>query len=159
MKKIVVIAIVAVLLAGGGGAAYYAMNASNDGSHSGSSSQFCFKDCHFDLSGAQSLLIAEDSIVGNTSSSILKSTSQAGAAVMNLGDESNAIDYSLYKTDEYGNYIKVLLYGNDVESGENGETEETNKALDFKMVPVSMEISDDGKYVLLGYAPSIQEPS
>ena len=167
MNKIIVIAIVAVLLVGGGAGAYYAMSAGNDGSHSGSDNgYFNFKDCHFDLSGAQSLLIAEDSIVGNTSSMIAASKStdsmmicsnQCGVAMMPFGDESTAAnDYSLYKTDEYGNYIKVLLYGNDVQSGENGETDENSKALDFDMTPVSMEISDDGKYILLGYCPSNQ---
>lgn len=67
-----------------------------------------------------------------------------GAVTAPLGAD-NGYDYSLYKTDEYGHYIKVLLYGNDT-------TDNNGNAIDFKMVPVSMEMSDDGKYILMGFS-------
>ena len=54
MNKILVIAVAAVVVAGGVGAAVFFMN-------QGKSDDFSFKDCHFDLSGAKSLVIAKDS--------------------------------------------------------------------------------------------------
>ena len=105
-----------------------------------SSDEFSFKDCHFDLSGAKSLSIAKDSAMKNTTGSNIG----AGPATVTVSDD--VYDYSFYKTDEFGKHIKVLLYGND----------DTNNsdAIDFSMVPVMMEISDDGKYILMGFSKS-----
>ncbi len=139
MNKILVIAVAAVVVAGGVCGAVFLMNSGKG------SDDFSFKDCHFDLSGAKSLVIAKDSAVNATSSMASKSYGSAvGAATMTLG-AADGYDYSLYKTDDYGHYIKVLLYGNDT-------TDEEGNAIDFKMIPVSMEISDDGKYVLMGFS-------
>ena len=154
---IIAIAVVAVLLVGGGaGAVYYMTNSSNDGSNP--NSDFDFKDCHFDLSGAKSLVIADSSITGNsTAKAVSKNAVSNGAALYPFADENTSstnTDYSLYKTDEYGNYIKVLLYGNDVQSGENGETAEGAEPIQFNMVPITMEISDDGKFILMAYSRS-----
>ena len=141
MNKILVIAVAAVVVAGGVGAAVFFMN-------QGKSDDFSFKDCHFDLSGAKSLVIAKDSAVNSTSSMVSKNYGgDVGAATLSFADAANGYDYSLYKTNEYGNYIKVLLYGNDT-------TDEEGNAIDIKMVPVSMEISEDGKYILMGFSKS-----
>lgn len=140
MNKILVIAVAAVVVTGGVGAAIFFMNQGK------SSDDFSFKDCHFDLSGAKSLVIAKDSAVSSTSSMVSKNYGgDVGAASLSFADAANGYDYSLYKTNEYGNYIKVLLYGNDT-TGSDGD------AIDFKMIPVSMEISEDGKYILMGFA-------
>ena len=141
MNKILVIAVAVVVVAAGAGAAVFFMNQGK------SENNFEFKDCHFDLSGAKSLVIAKDSAVKATSSMISKNYGgDVDAATLSLADDADKYDYSLYKSDSYGNYIKVLLYGN----------EDTNNddAIDFKMVPVLMEISDDGEYILMAFADS-----
>ena len=111
-----------------------------------SGGDFEFKDCHFDLSGAKSLVIAKDSAVSATNSMVSKNCGgDVGAVTASLG-AADGYDYSLYKTDEYGKYIKVLLYGND--------DNQNDDAIDFKMVPMLMEISDDGEYILMAFAQS-----
>lgn len=111
-----------------------------------SGGDFEFKDCHFDLSGAKSLVIAKDSAVSATNSMVSKNYGgDVGAVTASLG-ATNGYDYSLYKTDEYGKYVKVLLYGND--------DNQNDDAIDFKMVPMLMEISDDGEYILMAFAKS-----
>ena len=140
MNKILVIAVAAVVVAGGVCGAVFLMNSGKG------SDDFSFKDCHFDLSGAKSLVIAKDSAVSATNSMVSKNYGgNVGAVTASLG-AANGYDYSLYKTDEYGKYIKVLLYGND--------DDQKDDAIDFKMVPMLMEISDDGEYILMAFAKS-----
>ena len=94
MNKILVIAVAAVVVAGGVGAAVFFMN-------QGKSDDFSFKDCHFDLSGAKSLVIAKDSAVNTTSSMVSKNYGgDVGAATLSFADAANGYDYSLYKTNE-----------------------------------------------------------
>ena len=164
---VVSVAVVAILVVGGVAAASSLFNGSNESNSSNNSGGngntnpynpnpnpgtpstndvLTFKNHYFDVAGAQSLAIVNDS--NSVGSKIVSSTmavnSVGGNAVMPaLGDGVSSDHNALYKRNHGGDYEKVKLY-KDKETMDSRGEEVKNE-----YTPLTLEITDNGKYATI----------
>ncbi len=142
--KILAIAVVGVLLVGGiGGGAYYLYQKAH------SNSDIDWEKYHFDLSEADSLLIADDSLLGDDPASSTTSTRISGNMAQKVYGKEITNATALYKITKEGKAYKVFLYDN------GGGSDKDKKPKNVDYIPLTIDVSDDSKFILISYAVKI----
>ena len=134
MKKgTAIIAIVVVILLVGGGIAAAAMS----GFFGGEKDKVSFDKNYFDLSGAKSLAIKQNSQTSSKVNAVSLST--GGSATVLIGDDSDdVVSTTFYKKTDSG-WVKVKMYKDEAKGEE----------VSYDYSPLVMDVTDDGKFAFM----------